>query len=41
MKACIDLLDKRSNNFSDRPRFPMLELYVIKIRSMHCLIRSV
>jgi hypothetical protein len=30
MKACIDLLDKRSHNYSDRPRFPMLDLYVTR-----------
>jgi hypothetical protein len=31
MKACTDLLDKRSHNYSDRPSLPMLELYVTRI----------
>lgn len=29
VEACVDLLDKRGGNYSDRPRFVLLELYVI------------
>lgn len=28
VKAAVDLLDKRSANYSDRPRFPIFKLYI-------------
>jgi hypothetical protein len=34
VKATVDLLDKRGANYSDRPRFVLLELYVFGLVSL-------
>lgn len=35
-KAAVDLLDKRGTNYSDRPRFPLGEQYVLTQTSHSC-----